>query len=302
MMRQLRCFLAFCGLLLASGLAAGQCSPCTIWTPSSAPTMADSGDFSSTELGVKFRADATGYVTGVRFYKSAANGGTHIGNLWSSSGVLLASAQFSGESASGWQQVNFSTPVLISAATTYVVSYFAPQGHYAFDQSFFASGVDNPPLHALANGVDGPDGVFNSGTSSAFPSSTFGATNYWVDVVYVPQGSTAAPTVTTTAPPNAASGVSFVPSVSAGFSTAMDATTINSSSFQLLDPSNNPVAGSVSYASATAAAIFHPNASLAFQTTYTAVVRGTVRDFLGNVMGSDFSWTFTTENGPSNAV
>ena len=132
-MRQVKCLLAFSVLLVTCGLAAGQCSPCSIWTPSSTPTLADSGDSSSTELGVKFRADSDGYVTGVRFYKSAANGGTHIGNLWSSSGTLLASAQFSGESASGWQQVNFGTPVLISGGTTYVVSYFAPQGHYAFD-------------------------------------------------------------------------------------------------------------------------------------------------------------------------
>ena len=43
-MRQLNCLLVFCVLFLASGLAAGQCAPCTIWTPSSAPTIADSGD------------------------------------------------------------------------------------------------------------------------------------------------------------------------------------------------------------------------------------------------------------------
>ena len=302
-MRQLNCLLVFCVLFLASGLAAGQCAPCTIWTPSSAPTIADSGDGAGVELGLKFRADSNGYVTGVRFYKSVANGGTHIGNLWSSAGVLLASAQFSGESASGWQQVNFSTPVLISSGTTYLASYFAPQGHYAFDANFFAtSGVDNPPLHALASGVDGANGVYSYGATSSFPSSSYEATNYWVDVVYVPQGSTTSPTVTATAPPNATSGFSIVSSLSASFSTAMDPTTITSSSFQLFDPSNNLVAGTVSYAAATTSAMFQPSASVAFQTTYRAVVRGTVRDFLGNSMGSDFSWTFTTGNGPSNAV
>src|SRR5450755_2586625 len=101
MMRQLNSRRAFCVVLLTClltcGLAAGQCSPCSIWTPSSTPTLADSGDRSSVELGVKFRADSDGYVTGVRFYKSTANGGTHIGNLWSSAGLLLASAQFTGE-------------------------------------------------------------------------------------------------------------------------------------------------------------------------------------------------------------
>ena len=55
---------------------------------------------------MKFRSDVAGQVTGVRFYKGSGNTGTHIGNLWSSTGTLLASATFTGESASGWQQVN----------------------------------------------------------------------------------------------------------------------------------------------------------------------------------------------------
>ena len=71
----------------------------------------DSGDAHSVELGVKFTSEVFGTVTGVRFYKSAANTGTHIGSLWSASGQLLATATFTGETASGWQQVNFSTPV-----------------------------------------------------------------------------------------------------------------------------------------------------------------------------------------------
>ena len=36
---------------------------------------------------MKFRSDIDGYVTGVRFYKAAANTGTHVGTLWSSTGV-----------------------------------------------------------------------------------------------------------------------------------------------------------------------------------------------------------------------
>jgi hypothetical protein len=63
-------------------------------------------------------------VTGVRFYKGgAANGGTHIGNLWAADGTKLASATFTGETASGWQEVNFATPVSITANTIYIASY-----------------------------------------------------------------------------------------------------------------------------------------------------------------------------------
>ena len=164
--------------------ASGFNCPCNI-LGASVPPAADSGDGNAVELGLKFRADVNGFVTGVRFYKSTANTGTHLGNLWSSSGTLLASATFTNETASGWQAVSFGSPVAITANTTYVVSYFAPVGHYAGTQNVFAaSGVDSPPLHALANGIDGPNGVYRYGSSSGFPTSSYNATNYWVDLVF----------------------------------------------------------------------------------------------------------------------
>jgi hypothetical protein len=43
--------------------------------------------------------------------------------------------------------------------------------------------MDNPPLHALANSLT-PNGVYAYGAASAFPSSSFNATNYWVDVLF----------------------------------------------------------------------------------------------------------------------
>src|SRR5690606_12145377 len=107
--------------------------------------------------------------------------GTHIGNLWTAEGVNLASATFSGESESGWQQVDFIVPVPIEANTTYVASYFAPSGNYAATGQGLAEGRDNAPLHALSDGVNG---VYVYGPSSAFPVNTFNATNYWVDVVF----------------------------------------------------------------------------------------------------------------------
>ena len=162
--------------------------PCdTLWQPASAPAVVDAGDHSSVEVGVKFQSDTAGVITGIRFYKSAANTGVHIGNLWSSTGTLLATATFVSESSSGWQQVFFATPVAITASTVYVASYFAPAGHYAGDSGFFASaGVDAPPLHALANGVSGTNGVYTYGSASAFPTSSYNSANYWVDAIYEP--------------------------------------------------------------------------------------------------------------------
>ena len=102
--------------------------PCSIWGTNTTPAQADSGDASATEVGVKFKTDTFGVVTGIRFYKASTNTGTHIGNLWTASGQLLATATFTGESGSGWQQVNFAQPVALDKNTTYVASYFAPKG------------------------------------------------------------------------------------------------------------------------------------------------------------------------------
>ncbi|WP_446744406.1 DUF4082 domain-containing protein [Silvibacterium acidisoli] len=162
-----------------------QCNCTSIWLPSAAPVLVDSADNTPIEVGVKFRADSAGDVTGLRFYKAVTNTGTHIGHIWSSAGALLGSATFSGETASGWQQVTFDTPIAIAANTTYIASYFAPVGHYSADTNYFATtGVDHAPLHALANGVDGPNGVYLYTSSSGFPSNSYSSSNYWVDVVF----------------------------------------------------------------------------------------------------------------------
>ena len=150
-------------------------------------------------LGVKFTAAVRGTVTGVRFYKSAANTGTHVGALWSATGALLASATFTNETASGWEQVNFSKPVEVLAGTTYVASYYAPVGHYADSQWYFydppatgGNAFSSAPLKALpANGPPGgagfssANGVYSYSTNT-FPTKSFAGTNYWVDPVFVP--------------------------------------------------------------------------------------------------------------------
>ena len=94
----------------------------------------DGGDASPIEVGFKFQSDTYGTVKGVTFYKATANTGTHIGNLWAADGTRLASATFTGESASGWQTVTFSSPVQVSPNTTYVASYYAPDRPLLGDQ------------------------------------------------------------------------------------------------------------------------------------------------------------------------
>jgi PKD repeat protein len=156
----------------------------SIWPANPVPGVIAAADL-PVELGVKFRSDVAGYIRGIRFYKDPRNTGTHIGSLWSTGGTRMAQATFTGETASGWQQVNFATPVAIAANTTYIASYFCPVGFYAISLNAFATqGVDNPPLHALASGVSGPNGVFTYNATSTFPASSYADSNYWVDVVF----------------------------------------------------------------------------------------------------------------------
>src|SRR5262249_40402989 len=156
-------------------------------------------------------------VTGLRFYKSAANTGTHVGHLWTKDGKLLSSATFTSESASGWQQVSFPTAIAITAGTTYVASYFAPNGHYAVSLDAFASaGIDSGPIHLLKDGEDGANGIFSTGASGTFPTSTFRSSNYWVDIVFATSvGGAFGPTVTTVSPSSAASGVNVTSTINA---------------------------------------------------------------------------------------
>jgi hypothetical protein len=187
----------------SAGATVNVTCPCSIWGNNVSPTTADSGDGSSVELGVQFKADTSGQITGVRFYKSAANIGTHVGSLWTSSGTLLSQATFTNETASGWQSVSFASPVAVTAGTTYVAGYLAPNGHYSGDNWYFYTPpptgghmIDSPPLHALPATATTANGVYAQGTAPTFPVNTFEGTNYWVDVLFSAASTTAPGQVT----------------------------------------------------------------------------------------------------------
>ncbi|EKD35673.1 MAG: hypothetical protein ACD_75C01822G0003, partial [uncultured bacterium] len=124
----------------------------TLWTASDTPTIPADTDGQEIELGVKFQADVNGSITGLRFYKGAANTGLHVAHLWTGAGALLASANFVSETASGWQEVQFAAPVAIQAGTTYVASYHSSSGYFALTEGYFLSDHYTPPLRALASG------------------------------------------------------------------------------------------------------------------------------------------------------
>ena len=259
--------------------------PCQLFATSATPATPTVSDFSSSEVGLRFKADVNGFITGVRFYKGTSNTGTHTGSLWSNTGTLLARVTFSGESSSGWQQANFSTPVAVTAGTLYVVSYHANNGQYSQTANYFSSGgaMDNGPLHAPT----GSNGLLVHSSSPSFPSTTSSsAANYFVDAVFT---TASAPTVTATTPTNGATGASRTANLTAQFNVPVQSSGLT---FTLVTSGGSTVSGSVSLDSTGTIATFNPTNTLNSSTTYTASVRA--KDSFGNQMVTPFTWTFRT--------
>jgi hypothetical protein len=264
--------------------AVAQC-PCSIWQNAAPSGAVDAADTSALNLGLRFQASSSGTIAGIRFYKESDNTGPHTGSLWSAGGTLLATGTFSSESASGWQELDFSSPVAVTAGTTYVASYHTDTGHYAITSNGLASAVTNGPLTALASG-----GVYAYGPADAFPSNSFNASNYWVDVVYSPSSGTTPPAVTSVTPGAGSAGNPVSVAPTATFSQAVVSGTV---SFTLKDSGGTAVVGSVSFNGAGTVATFTPASSLAASTSYTATVSG-AQNSSGTPMSSPFSWSFTT--------
>ncbi len=90
---------------------------------------------------------------------------------------------FSNETATGWQTRDFATPVAVSAGPTYVVSYTAPQGHYAVQPDAFAArGVEAAPLEVDGGFGATPAGVYAS--AGRFPATAPTSANYYVDALF----------------------------------------------------------------------------------------------------------------------
>lgn len=161
-----------------------QC-PCSIFSPLQSPTLIANAATGPHELGVRFAADVPGRITAVRFFKASVNTGPHPVHLWSSGGTLLGSGTAPSEGSSGWQQVDIPGGVHVEAAVPYVASYSAPVGGFSQDVNFFTTSAGSSPIRGLASTAAAPNGLYATATG-AFPTRSYSASNYWVDVVFVP--------------------------------------------------------------------------------------------------------------------
>ncbi|MGX7824059.1 DUF4082 domain-containing protein [Actinokineospora sp. 24-640] len=266
-------------------IGAQQC-PCSIFG-NAAPATVDSGDNASIEVGTKFTTSVNATVTGMRFYKAAANTGQHTGSLWSPGGQRLATGTFINETASGWQTLNFAQPVQIRSGTPYVVSYHAPAGRYSVNAAFFNDkGAGIVPLTAPRSGsVAGGNGVYRYG--AGFPDSSFNGGNYWVDVIVTTDtADNVQPLINSTAPGSNATGAYIDSTISATFNEDVDPGSVQF----IVQAGGNPIAGTVSTDGPVVT--FTPNDLLPGNTAHSVTLNAT--DGFGNPLAAPKSWNFTT--------
>jgi PKD repeat protein len=102
---------------------------------------------------------------------------------------------------------------------------------------------------------------------------------------------TTLPTVTSVNPTSGTTTVAVNAAISASFSEAMNASTIGTSTFML----SGGITGSVTVSTGTyTTATFRPSGNLSYNTSYTATVKKDTKDLAGNLMASDYMWSFTT--------
>lgn len=258
-----------------SGLAA---CPCSLLSTTTQPPIVDSGETRPVSVGLRFSTDSDGFVTGLRYYRAAANTGTHTGSLYSTGGIKLAGLTFT-DSGTGWQTATFSGPVAVTAGTSYIAQVYMPDGHYSAAPAFFAGPVVNGPL-------TGTLGTFTYG-SDTFPSSSWNSSHYFVDVTYTNQD-TSAPTISATTPADGATA-QLGSTVTATFDRPIDPASLDVS---VAVTGGASITGTVGYDAASRTATFTPTTTLPADTQLTASVGASSTG--GVPMPQKVSWQFAT--------
>ena len=188
-------------LVLATIIISGYCLKAQSYSIFNAdteiPNIINNYDGQPITVGIKFKTTQNGVINGIRYYQgnTSVDNGAHTGLLYSSSGgTPLASATFASISSfQGWTQVLFSTPVAVTAGTLYVAAVFSAGGYYQAISPTAAlrltGAINRTPLIAIAdNDAQGPNAIYNysPGGTPVFPTQSFQANNYFVDVIFTP--------------------------------------------------------------------------------------------------------------------
>jgi hypothetical protein len=92
----------------------------------------------------------------------------------------------------GWQVATLASPIPISANTTYIAAYYSPVGYGAWQAEGLSNGAMYGPLVAPASAAAGGNGVYSY--KNSFPTHSYEASNYYVDILFTPTSSSASVT------------------------------------------------------------------------------------------------------------
>ena len=184
---------------------------------------------------------------------------------------------FAAESATGWQEAAFSSPVDRPAG--HHVHRLVPHGagNYATGTSFASAGVDTPAPPCAPEGVEGRTASTLWRPAGCSRPTSWQSSNYLVDVLFTPTApqDETAPSITATTPAANATGSNRDADVSATFSEAIDPATVSTStSSNSATPQASSCRRRSRYNAATRRAALNPSAELAAGTRYTATIKG----------------------------
>ncbi len=129
--------------------------------------------------------------------------------------------------------------------------------------------------------------------ATRLPTSSYQASNYYVDPVFTPSASGSAVAVIARSPADTATGVALTAPVTGTFNAAIDQGTLQ---FGVTGPGGAAVAGAVSYDATSRKATFQPTAALSYGSTYSVSLAAVGTS--GAAMAQPSVWTFTTVPAP----
>lgn len=195
-----------------------------VWPATNGPDTSGS-DGTPINLGLEFYVTSQAWCTHARVYRGTDAVEPDNLRLYradsSSSGTLLAEITAPVFTSTGWQEVEFDTPIELTPLQPYKVVSHNPD-HYTATGGYWAPG--GPGEGGRTNGIlVAPDtnqtaaqATFGYGPPG-FPTGTFGGGNYWVDVVVTDTDPTSSATVDLEGSTQAASSATGTLTVSRAF-------------------------------------------------------------------------------------
>lgn len=164
---------------------------------SQTPASGDVDNGAAITLGVRLYAPDGATVSGVAFYAPTTNAGTYTAGLWlstapddSAAGTLLESGSLASGSVTpgAWNTIPLDAPVELTADTVYTAGVHTSSGRLVLTSGAFSAAISGNGIVLIQSGDDpvgfgvSRNGVFTEGGALAFPTSTFGLSDYFIDV------------------------------------------------------------------------------------------------------------------------